>query len=94
VPHIDPGLPGFGVLGHVGQQLADREVGGRLDRGRRAAFQIAGQVCPQRAVQGQRPYRVGQTAVGQDRLIEAGWLLALSAIAIAAAIWLVRRRAA
>jgi len=28
------------------------------------------------------------------QLIEGGWLLALSAVAIAAAIWLVRRRAA
>ena len=35
VPDVDPGLPGLGVLGHVGQQLADREVGGRLDRRQR-----------------------------------------------------------
>src|SRR5690348_10589024 len=32
VPDVDPGLPGLGVLGHVRQQLAGREVGGRLDR--------------------------------------------------------------
>ena len=71
VPDVDPGLPGFGVLGHVGQQLADREVGGRFDRGGRAALQIAGQVDPHRAVQGQRPDRVGQAAVGQHRRVDA-----------------------
>ena len=30
VPDVDPGLARLGVLGHVGQQFADREVGGRL----------------------------------------------------------------
>ncbi len=72
VPDVDPGLPGFGVLGYVSQQLADREVGGRLDRGRRRRpCQVADQVDPYRGVQGQGPDRVGQAAVGQHRRVDA-----------------------
>jgi hypothetical protein len=71
MPDVDPGLPGLGVLGHVGQQLTDREVGGRLDRRRRAAGQLAGQVDPRGGVQGQRADRVGQAAVGQHRRVDA-----------------------
>ena len=33
IPQIDPHLLRHGVLGDVGQQLADREIARRLDRG-------------------------------------------------------------
>src|SRR5260221_432176 len=61
MPQVDPGLPGMGVLGHVGQQLADREVGGRLDRRGRPAGELASEMDPQRQVQRERPDRPGPT---------------------------------
>jgi hypothetical protein len=71
VPDVDPSLPGRGVLGHVGHQLADREVDGRFDRWRQAAVQVAGQLDPHRAIQRHGPDRVGQAAVGQHRRVDA-----------------------
>ena len=60
-----------GVLGHVGEQLADREVGGRLDRRGRPAVKRAGHPGAGRAVEGERPDRVGQAPVGQHRRVHA-----------------------
>jgi ABC-2 type transport system ATP-binding protein len=51
------------VLGHVGEQLADREVGGRLDGGGRPSWQPAGYQDPERAVQGGRADRAGKSTL-------------------------------
>ena len=71
VPQVDLGRLGGRVLGHVGEQLADREVGGRLDRRGRPAVERAGHPGAGGAVEGERADRVGQAAVGQHRRVHA-----------------------
>ena len=67
----DPGPAGAGVLAGVGEQLADREVGGGLDRWLGPGREPAGDLDRQAAVQGQGADRVGQAAVGQHGRVDA-----------------------
>ena len=62
---------GLGVLGHVGEQLADREIGGRLDRRGPAGRRVERSPGRGRAVEGERPDRVGQPPVGEHRRVHA-----------------------
>lgn len=60
-----------GVFGRVGQGLADREVGGGLDRGGEPAGQPGLDPDVQEAVERQCPHRVAQATVREDRWVDA-----------------------
>ena len=67
---VDADLLGVSVLGDIGQQLAESEVRGRLDRGGQPITQVGLYRGVQGTVEGQRPHRVCQTTVGEDRGVD------------------------
>ena len=71
VVELDPGVLVAGVLGGVGEALGDREVDRRLDRRGRPARQVAGHLDGHRHVEGQRPDRAVEAAVGEHRRVDA-----------------------
>ena len=71
MPDPDLGLAGAGVLDRVGERLGDREVARGLDRRAEPSGQDDVGLGAQRRVQGQRPDRLAQAAVGQHRGVDA-----------------------
>ncbi|GAA3049830.1 hypothetical protein GCM10020000_33060 [Streptomyces olivoverticillatus] len=67
----DVHLAGAGVLHRVGQHLADREVGGRLDRRGEPARQAGLDMDVEEAVERQGPYGVAEPAVGEYGRVDA-----------------------
>ena len=70
VPQLDPGVLVAGVLGGVGEALGDREVDRGLDGQRRTPGQPARHLDRHRHVEGQRPDRTVEPAVGQHRRVD------------------------
>ena len=68
---VDPGARRAAVLQHVRQRLGDPEVQRRLARGRQPLGQVAADLDRDRRGVGQRPQRVRQPALGQDRRQDA-----------------------
>jgi hypothetical protein len=70
-PDADRGRVGAAVLGDIGQQLGDAEVGGRLDRGRRPLRHLQPAGDRDRAAGGQHRDGTLQAQVGQNRRVDA-----------------------
>jgi hypothetical protein len=70
-PDLHPCLGGAGVLGDVGQCLADDEVGRGLHRGGRARVDLHRDVDPDRGLRGLRGQGCVEAAAGEDRGVDA-----------------------
>ena len=69
--HVDRRVAGVAVLGDVGERLGDDEVGGGLDRRRRAVGERDVDLDRHRAAGGERRQRGVEPTVGQHRRVDA-----------------------
>ena len=78
VRHLNRGMPSVAVLGDVGEQLGDAEVGDGLDRGGRPLGQIDDHLDRQVAAGGERGERGAESFVQHRRVDAAGQVAQLA----------------